>query len=179
MPIRRCWGGCGRMDLRAAVPEDVDMLARLHVTSWAETYPGLLPDAEIARFDLAFRQAQWARILQPDPSKRVFLVPEAGFAVMGPQREAAFAAEYPEELYSLYVLQSAQRRGIGRALLSAVRSAAAFSASVVVGNVRAERFYSAQGGVELFRTSEMIGAAQIEEVALGFAARPAGILPLL
>ena len=167
------------MALRPAVPEDVDMLARLHVASWAETYPGLLPDAEIARYDLAFRQAQWARILQPDPSKRVFLVPEAGFAVMGPQREAALALEYPEELYSLYVLQSAQRHGIGRALLEAVRSDAAFSASVVVGNVQAERFYAAQGGVELFRTSEMIGAAQVEEVVLGFTARPTRILPPL
>lgn len=160
------------MGLRAAVLEDAGMLARIHHASWAETYPGLLPDSEIARFDLAFRQAQWARILQPDPSKRVFLVPEAGFAVMGPQREAALALEYPEELYSLYVLQSAQWRGIGRALLVAVRSAAAFSASVVAGNLRAERFYAAQGGVELFRKSEMIGQARIEEAVLGFAASP-------
>lgn len=160
------------MGLRAAVLEDAGMLARIHHASWAETYPGLLPDSEIARFDLAFRQAQWARILQPDPSKRVFLVPEAGFAVMGPQREAALALEYPEELYSLYVLQSAQRRGIGRALLVAVRSAAAFSASVVAGNLRAERFYAAQGGVELFRKSEMIGQARIEEAVLGFVASP-------
>jgi GNAT superfamily N-acetyltransferase len=154
--------------LRRPEPEDIGLLAQLHVQTWAETYVGLLPEAEIARHNLAFRKAQWARVLAADLN-RICYAPGYGFAVMGPQRNVARAGEWPDELYSLYLIQVAQGRGLGRALLDAVRSGRPFTADVVVGNVRAERFYAAAGGVELSRRAERVGSMEITEVSLGFA----------
>lgn len=153
-----------------AVRRDAAALAALHVACWAETYGGLLPGSEIARYDLAFRQAQWARVLAGlgEDGGRVVWVPEAGFAMMGPQREAALAADWPEELYALYLLRAAQGRGLGRGLLDAVR-AGPFTATVVAGNLRAERFYAAAGGVEVSRRVDEVDGMRVTEVVLGFA----------
>lgn len=146
---------------------DAAALAALHVACWVETYGGLLPATEIARYGLAFRQTQWARALA-DGAERVVWLKDAGFAMMGPQRDAALAAEWPEELYALYLLRRHQGRGLGRALLGAVRGGP-FTATVVAGNLRAERFYAAAGGAELARRVEGIDGMAVTEVVLGFA----------
>lgn len=159
------------MQLREARIDDAEDLARLHVDSWIETYRGLLPDEEIARYDLDFRIRQWVQILGQSGERRIAILPNAGFAMMGPQREDALAADFPDELYAIYLMRAAQGCGHGRALLECVRGVAAFSCCVVAGNLRAERFYLAQGGRELLRRAERIGAHCIEEIVFGFAAR--------
>lgn len=135
---------------------------------WAETYGGLLPASEIARYGLAFRESQWARALAGGAA-RVIWLKGAGFAMTGPQRDGALAAEWPDELYALYLLRRYQGRGLGRALLGAVLGGP-FTATVVAGNLRAERFYAAAGGVELARRVEVIDGVAVTEVVLGFAA---------
>lgn len=140
----------------------------MHVACWAETYGGLLPVSEIARYGLAFRQAQWTKALDSGAG-RTFWVRDVGFGMMGPQREAALAAEWPDELYALYLLRRYQGQGVGRALLDALRGGP-FTATVVAGNLRAERFYAAAGGVELVRRVEVLDGRAVTEVVLGFAA---------
>lgn len=144
------------------------MLARLHVQSWQETYTGLLPDSEIAARDITVRTAQWTRQIASGNS-RIAVLPELGFAQMGPQRDADFAAKgFPEELYCLYLLQSGQGSGQGRALVEAVAGERPFTALVMAENDRACGFYRAIGGRVLDRRLDKVGEAEIEEFAFGF-----------
>lgn len=107
------------MEIRPALPDDAPELADLHVTCWAETYPGLVPAAEIARFDRNMRLRQWEQQIARGTS-RIVIAPGAGFAQLGPQREAALAARgFKEELYALYLTRAAQGCGLGRALFAA------------------------------------------------------------
>ena len=154
---------------------DIPALAALHAQAWRETYPGLLPEDDIARMtDPAQLHRIWAAVLGRGDARAVWL-PGQGFAVIGPQRDAALAgAGYPEELWMTYLLRAAQGRGVGRALLSAVRSASAFTALVVAGNTRACGFYAAQGGILLDTRAERIGTTPITERVYGWPEAVAG-----
>ncbi|MEM7642133.1 MAG: GNAT family N-acetyltransferase [Pseudomonadota bacterium] len=130
--------------IRRATPADAEMLARLHVQAWQETYPGLLPPEEIAARDIPFRLRQWRGALAADTS-RIRVLPDLSFAQAGPQRDIKLAETYADELYCLYLLRAAQGQGHGRALLASVRRPAAMTALVLAGNTRASRFYAASG----------------------------------
>src|SRR5215831_7340769 len=105
---------------RPAVLADAAGIAAVHVASWRETYPGMLPDRYLAAMDVADYDARWARTLQ-DPYRRsaVLVVEEAGrvvgFASCGRERDGD--ERYEGELYAIYVLAAAQGRGHGRALV--------------------------------------------------------------
>lgn len=130
--------------IRPAVPSDADMLARIHVQAWQETYPGLLPPEEIAARDLPFRLRQWRGALACGRT-RIRVLPDLGFAQVGPQRDPKLAESYPDELYCLYLLRKAQGQGSGRAFLTAVRGSRPMTALVLQGNTRACTFYTASG----------------------------------
>ena len=155
--------------IRPARESDAEILARIHVAAWAETYPGLLPDHEIARRDRAMRQAQWEAMLARGDT-RVALAGEVGFAQMGPQRDPELTATWPEELHALYVLRSAHGTGLGRRLLDAVRGEAPFTAFVLDGNARALAFYLKTGAEELGRTP--LGDGWPDDVLLGWPSVP-------
>lgn len=153
------------MDIRDGAPADVPMLARLHVQAWAETYTGILPQAEHAAHGLDFRLGLWTRIMaQPHP--QVAIAPHLGFAQVGPQRDQALTqAGYPQELYCLYLLSKAHGTGIGLGLLKHALGAAPqpFSACVLDQNARACAFYEKTGGHWLDTRDEMIGQTTIRE----------------
>ena len=162
------------MEIRMARPSDTPELADLHVTCWAETYPGLLPAEEIARFDRDFRLRQWRGQIARGGS-RIVIAPGAGFAQIGPQREAGLAARgYSDELHALYLTRAAQGRGLGRALLAAALGPAPgrLSALVLGGNDRACRFYDATGARLAERRPERIGTAEITDLLYLWDAAP-------
>jgi ribosomal protein S18 acetylase RimI-like enzyme len=138
-----------------AGPADAEALARVHVTSWRETYEGLLSDAFLARMSEAGYARRFRRHLtDPGPNDVVLAALNAygvfGYAAGGPSRAGA---EGEAEINTLYVLRAAQGRGVGkRLLLGAVRALAAQGArSLVVStlseNARARTFYERVGGV--------------------------------
>ena len=133
---------------RIATRNDVDQISKLHVTCWHETYVGLLPDAEIARRNLQYRRQQWHKMLSDDHSTTV-MIDATGFAQIGPQRDASLQAQYPRELYALYVVQSAHGTGAGQMLLNdcIARGTGGFTALVLKGNARAIAFYRKAGGM--------------------------------
>ncbi|PHP27427.1 GNAT family N-acetyltransferase [Limimaricola cinnabarinus] len=154
------------MDIRPALPDDVPDLAELHVTCWHETYTGLVPAEEIARHDRALRLRQWDRQIA-EGTCRIMIAPGAGFAQIGPQREAALAARgFETELYALYLTRAAQGRGLGRALFAAALGPAPgrLLAMVLEGNDRACRFYEATGARLAERRPERIGQAEITDL---------------
>ena len=148
------------------------MLARINVQGWAETYPGLLPEAEIACRTYDRRLAQWTSQIASQKS-RIYVIPDIGFAQIGPQGSPHWAElGYSEELFALYLLRSAQGQGHGRALLDAARSAASCTVLVLDGNHRACRFYE-KSGAELLKTyDDTVFNTVIKERVYGWPARP-------
>lgn len=153
--------------IRPATPDDIDMLASIHVRAWRETYPGLLPESEIAARGPEVRRRQWAGQIARGQS-RIAILPDLGFAQAGPQRDAILRADdIPQELYAIYLLRAAQGRGFGRALLAAVTmpDAGPMSALVLDGNAPAKAFYAATGA-ELWDTrKDRVGRTPIVEHA--------------
>jgi ribosomal protein S18 acetylase RimI-like enzyme len=137
-----------------AGPADAEALARVHVTSWRETYRGLLPDAFLARMSEPGYVRRFRRELtRPGPSDVTLVAMNPygvfGYVAGGPSRAGI---EGEAEINTLYLLRGAQGRGAGTRLLKgAVRALAAQGArslviSVLRDNARARTFYERLGG---------------------------------
>ena len=138
--------------IRPARPGDAPAIARVHVTSWHETYPGLVPGREIVARTFKDRLALWTRELgTPSPGTAAFVSERDGavfgFGLAGPQRTGALRElRHTGEVWSLYVLRAAHGWGIGRALMDAMlgaladRGHASVALWVVTANPAA-RFY--------------------------------------
>ena len=98
------------MTPRIPTLSDVDQIASIHVQCWRETYAGLLPDAEIAKQDMQYRQNLWSKMIEAGTS-HLSWIDRVGFAQVGQQRDDTLVAQFPRELYALYVLQKAHGTG--------------------------------------------------------------------
>ena len=160
-----------------AGPSDAEDLARVHVTSWRETYRGLLPDAFLARMSEPGFARRFRRGLTT-PGAEVTLVGAGryglvGYAQGGPSRRGV-AGE--AEIATLYVLRHAQGAGLGRRLMietaRALRAKGAGSLmiSVLRDNNRARGFYEHLGGrAEPARQEPGPGGRLVYEVAYRWA----------
>lgn len=109
--------------IRVAEVRDAAAIAHVHVQSWMTTYEGIVPVEYLASLNEVDRVSLWQDWLTRDIFVFVAEIEgEAiGFAGGGAIREAVEA--YDCELYTLYLLKEAQGRGVGKALLGAVRDA--------------------------------------------------------
>ena len=161
--------------VRPATLDDAVEIARVHVTTWRSAYRNLLPDDFLASLSEAHYTERWTRVIG-DSSSRVFVVEEpegiVGFANGG--RERAGESGFAGELYAIYVLDSATRRGHGRELVRAVAGALRemklpdMIVWVLRDNVPARHFYERLGGVYVRSQPTTIGAATREEVSYGW-----------
>ena len=113
--------------IRRATLDDAAALARVHEATWRETYTGLMSEQMLDALTADARTDAWRRILS---GKAGYLattyVAEAGselvaFASCGEQRNADFAAQgYAGEFAAVYVLNTAQRCGVGGRLMRAI-----------------------------------------------------------
>ena len=137
------------MLLRPAEPDDAIAVARVHVRSWQAAYRTLLPDDYLDQLRPEDR-AQKYNFSSLDPLQpQTIVAAEAGvihgFATTAPAREPDMPG--CGELCALYVDPDQWSRGIGVALVAAARSRLfdlGFRHAilwVLVGNVRAKRFY--------------------------------------
>jgi len=108
------------MEIRPATPDDARVIANVHVEAWRTTYRGLLPDDVLAQLSVERRAEGWrqAAALTGQTGRSLFVAQEGtrilGFAAGGPERTRD--PLYTGELYAIYILESYQRRGIGRLL---------------------------------------------------------------
>src|ERR1700694_1696959 len=161
--------------VRPAELNDATEIARVHVATWRSAYHDLLPDDFLASLSEAHYTDRWRRVIG-DGSSRVFVVEEpegiAGFASGG--RERAGESGFAGELYAIYVLDSAQRRGHGRELVRAVAGALRKMAVpdmivwVLRDNTGARQFYERLGGIYVRAQPITIGTATLEEVSYGW-----------
>ena len=137
------------MLLRPAEPDDAMAVARVHVRSWQAAYRTLLPGDYLDQLRPEDR-AQKYNFSSLDPLlPQTIVAVEAGvihgFATTAPAREPDMPG--CGELCALYIDPDQWSRGIGVALVAAARSRLfdlGFRHAVLwvlVGNVRAERFY--------------------------------------
>jgi GNAT superfamily N-acetyltransferase len=138
-------------------------MAKVHIVSWRETYPGILPEPMLARLSVAEEAIRWQRMLDRPRAwgnPISFVADQAGSIVgygscgeqrSGLLRERGFTGEVSE----LYVLRSAQGHGIGSGLMRAMAAAlldrghAALSLWVLEQNMPARRFYERLGGAPI------------------------------
>ena len=137
-----------------AGPSDARDIARVHVKSWRETYPGLLPAPFLAAMNEDVHARRWrVALMEPGPDDVVLLAEGrdgiVGYCSAGPSR---FRLPGEAEIATLYVLRKAQGEGLGRRLVQdAARALAAHDAkslviSVLEDNLKARAFYEHLGG---------------------------------
>jgi phosphoribosylanthranilate isomerase len=159
---------------RRATPADAEALGEVHVRAWREAYSALLPDRVLASLDPVERARMWHGALTKGGIVHLAEVGDTlvGFASSGPQRDAS--VPYSGEIYAIYVLQSAQRLGIGRTLMAAMardllaRGHPSATLWVLEGNAPARRFYEALGGQQVARREEQRAGHTAIGIAYGW-----------
>ncbi|WP_348263751.1 GNAT family N-acetyltransferase [Telmatobacter sp. DSM 110680] len=158
------------ISIRPAAISDAAAIAHVHVESWQTTYAGIMPDAYLASLDETLRARLWSEWLT---AEALVLVAElnghvVGFAHAGPSREPIKSCD--AELYSIYLLQNAQKRGTGSALLRAMatallqRSFKSMAVWVLEQN-RSRNFYERTGGTLIMSQVIEVGGTKLMEVA--------------
>lgn len=133
--------------VRAATLDDADALGRVHAQVWRETYAGILSDEWIARVSDDERVERWKRILGEPGAGRQWVVEvdghPVGFSASGPSRDDPPVRDH--ELWSIHLLRSHWRMGLGTALAEAAIGTRPASLWVIADNLRAREFYRAIG----------------------------------
>jgi GNAT superfamily N-acetyltransferase len=167
------------ISFRQAKSSDAAAIGALHVASWHQTYAGLLPDQLLDGLSAEARSAMWRAILD-DPAAHggaaVFVAESeggiVGFGACGDQRDEALRARgYGAEFGAIYVLQSHQHAGAGRALMCLMaqhlldqgRTGAALW--VLRENAPARAFYERRGGALAGEKAEEQAGVMLTEVA--------------
>jgi ribosomal protein S18 acetylase RimI-like enzyme len=145
--------------IRRARLSDAQAIAAVHVSVSRKTYADLLPGDTFNQFSVERRARQWRRTIEmPDSTDTAVFVAEdtdntiVGFGCCSRQRYEELAAKgFTGEFQSIYVLPSAQGRGVGRTLMAAMaRYLSSLSISgatcwTLRDNEGARRFYEALG----------------------------------
>ena len=161
--------------IRPATLEDATAIARVHVASWQSTYRRMLPDEFLASLSETGYAERWKRVIG-DGSSKVYVAEDGGevvgFASGG--RERAGETGYTGELYAIYVIDAAQRRGFGRELARATVAGLCelglddMIIWVLRDNQPARSFYERLGGVYIRGQPITIGSVTLEEVSYGW-----------
>ncbi len=183
------------MTIRTARFDDLPAIAEVATLTWQSAYADILPAGYLASLTVSARldrlQEKWgeqasesaaigeatARTCpRPETAAPYWVAEEDGrihaYCSAGPTRDPDLP--FDAELYTLYVLESAQGRGVGKALL---RTAAThlrergFSGLLVCAfrdNLAAGAFYQALGARLCLETTISVGGVDYPDVAYGW-----------
>ena len=163
--------------IRAATPADAPAIGRIHVESWRESYRGLLSENLLGSVTAVVRAAMWRGALEHERPIVLFVAQQAsgelvGFAGGGSSRAPSLPND--AEIYAIYVLRAAQRRGCGRRLMAAVANALhgrgfkSLCLWVLEENTGARGFYERLGGMVIGEKTQVDGDYEFREVAYGW-----------
>jgi GNAT superfamily N-acetyltransferase len=164
------------------MPNDAAGIAQVHVAAWRSAYRGIVAQSYLDALDVAAREQNWTEWLsRTGPDVVGIYVAEisgsvVGFISGGALREAVGDCDC--EIYAIYVLEQAQQRGIGRALMSRMATELAAQgfarpAVWVLAQNPACRFYARLGARPMAEKQIEIGGAQLTELAYGWNQRNA------
>jgi GNAT superfamily N-acetyltransferase len=169
--------------IRVATVQDAEAIAHVHVQSWRTAYAGVVPDDYLAGLNEADRALLWQEWLTRDV--RVFVAEVdgevVGFVSGGRIREALEG--YDAELFAIYLLDRAQRRGLGGAMLrrlAEVLGGEGFKGMIVWVLERnpAIQFYVGLGALRVGAKEIEIGGVLLQEVAFAWPELARIALPL-
>ena len=157
---------------------DVLPMAQVHIRSWRETYPGMLPEPMLAQMSIASEAIRWQRMLDRPRAwgGAISFVADqegsiVGYGSCSDQRSRLLHERgFTGEISELYVLRSAQRQGVGSWLMRAMAQALldsghqGMSLWVLEENRAARIFYEILGGTAIAEKR-----ARLSEVAYGWA----------
>lgn len=156
--------------IRLATLKDAEAIAKIHVTSWIETYTGIIPDSYLSKLSINEKQEMWVKALK---QKQLIYVAEVdgkviGFANGGKSRGKT---QYPGELYTLYVLKQFHGLGIGRQLLTSVQESLKMSnlipfIAIVLADNPTLSFYKHTGAEIIGEHIEDFDGAKLKELTL-------------
>ncbi|MFZ7087430.1 GNAT family N-acetyltransferase [Curtobacterium sp. RRHDQ10] len=137
----------GEFTIRPAILDDAAAIARVHATSWRETYGRFVEDPDASPwFDVDRRIAMWQENLEGDTHATSVAVHDGaivGFAAV--ESTSGPDAVRAEELTMLYLLAGSHGSGAGQALLDAALADRPASLWVAEDNPRAQAFYRRNG----------------------------------
>lgn len=144
--------------IRTAILSDSEAIASVHVQSWKETYPGIMPAKRLEDMSIERSSKHWQANISGDFTVLVSEVDGQiiGFASGGENCESqacetGLGNACDCELGALYILGDFHRRGIGKALFNAfvskmrVKDYATMVVWVAEKN-KSTQFYEAMGG---------------------------------
>lgn len=168
--------------IRLALPQDAPGIAQVHVQSWQTSYRGIVTDEVLDNQSIPRRQGYWEQILvgmenNIDALHFVFVAENeqgeiVGFASGGKSRQENLPFE--GELYAIYILEMAKRRGIGERLFRAIAEklhAEGYRSMmlwVLADNHPGKQFYEKMGGRMISEQMITIGGEELLEVAYGW-----------
>lgn len=171
--------------VRRATLADAAALAQVHETTWRETYIGLMSEQMLNALTADARTEAWRRILlgQTGYLSTTYVAERSGrlvaFGSCGEQRNEDFtAAGYGGEIAAVYVLNTDQRRGLGKRLMTAMmsdlvdRGLTGFTLWVPRDNIPARSLYEQLGGKFLREREDAREEGTLMEVAYGWARPP-------
>lgn len=161
--------------IRKATVEDAKGITKVHIDSWRSTYKGIVSDEFLGKLNMESRMESWRGVLEnPSEEYRIFVAEDKqkqiiGFIDGGKNREDT--DEYDAELYAFYLLEEAQKKGIGREMLRDLAKdlrSSGFSSLIVwvLKDNPARTFYEKMGGV--YVDTKLLQELSVEEVAYGW-----------
>jgi len=167
--------------IRDAREADLEAVARVHVQAWRESYADFLSAEALQGLSVEERLALWRRAIADANDRSKFLVAETdgrivGFARGGPVRteKGSASLDTQGELYAVYLLDEAKRRGIGRRLVLGVfrhladQGFESCGLWVLTPNTAARRFYESLGGVAGIEQTFELRGDTVSETAYRF-----------
>jgi ribosomal protein S18 acetylase RimI-like enzyme len=163
--------------IRQATAADAGEIAQIQVATWRFAYAGIVPQEFLDALDPAERAGKWAGVLRGDGS-HVFVAEDAsamcGFINGGALRDGVHLEQsFDSEIYTLYVVPTAQGRGAGRELMRAlaVRLIEDGLKRPVVWALEKNpwcTFYERLGGKRVAQKMIEIGGVQLSDIAYGW-----------
>jgi len=161
------------ISIRAATEHDAVAISHVHVQSWRTTYAGIVPEEYLATLNEAERVLLWREWLTRDIQVYVADLDGeiVGFISGGAIREPV--QTYDAELYAIYLLEQAQRQGIGTALLKelaeSLLSKGLTSMIVWVLETNPCRNFYVKSSAQIVTTKDLqIGGVMLLEVSYGW-----------
>lgn len=164
--------------IRDARPSDAAAIARVHVDTWRTAYRGIVSEGHLRSlcYETSAKRHQ-ERISRQAETGLVSLVAVweggeiVGFVNAGAERKGI--SGFDAEVYGVYVLESYQGKGVGRALLAgtARELARAGFSSLILWALEANAargFYEALGGASVKADTIKIGGQELPVVSYGW-----------
>lgn len=168
---------------RRAALKDCRGIAQVQVDSYRTAYAGIFPPSYLDRISYEEQAGDWQSLLS-EPTGDILLAATLDEQVVGYVLARAHPDIYPgfdAEIVAIHVRQSHQRKGIGRALLTAAveKMADQGCASVMLWALEGNpirRWYERLGGQRLGEKRFQVDGWEIVEVAYGWG-RISALLP--